>query len=57
MNYVRHLHKRLKHGLLSLLAGVLTLGLFPRLPLRLLSTIKRHQKRTKTPADNFSLSR
>ena len=26
MNYVRHLHKRLKHSLLSLLVGVLTLG-------------------------------
>ncbi len=26
MNYVRHLHKRLKHSLLSLLAGVLTQG-------------------------------
>ena len=26
MNYGRHLHKRLKHSLLSLLVGVLTLG-------------------------------
>ena len=26
MNYVRHLHKRLKRSLLSLLVGVLTLG-------------------------------
>ena len=26
MNHGRHLHKRLKHSLLSLLVGVLTLG-------------------------------